>query len=174
MQTGHDMIEAGRTADIHKMAIVTGATSVFMHDLCSDMAMLQRITGDTDMAGIAKACAARLVHGEKYRELELIVDSVIEHEDGMPEIENRPLLAEILACYSGVARAERTGQASEYRRTFLVPAIVADAMETDVPEGDEAVAFLNSINQYHSAWDCYQPSTPFQIIVRDAINGIPI
>jgi hypothetical protein len=171
MKTGDGITD---TYQAHRMAIVTGATTVLLQDLCQDMFTLVKITGDKDMAGIAKACASKLIHSPKCREIEVIVDAVLEHDDGMPDIPNRALLAEIMACYSAAARAERTGSSAQFRQTLLVPAIVAQAMDTVAPEGDAAVSFVNSINQYHSAWDSYLPCTPFQFIVRDAINSIAI
>lgn len=173
MKTGHDATQPAH-CHAHRMAIVTGATSVFLRDLCRDMAWLRTITGDTDVPGIAKACACRIMQSAKYNEIESIVDKVLAHDDGMPEIENRPLLAEIMACYSMASRAEREGTASDFRQNMLVPAIVEEAMETKLPEEEEAVAFVNSINHYYSLWDTYLPSTPFQIIVHDAINRIVI
>lgn len=147
---------------------------MFLQDLCRDMAWLRALTGDTDIPGIAKVCACRLMQSPRYCEIESIVEAVLAHEDGMPEIANQPLLAEILACYSMASRAEREGSAREFRQNCLVPAIVEEAMEAELPSEDEALAFVNSINQYHSSWNTYLPSTPFQIIVHDAINRITL
>jgi len=170
MKTGRE-IGYGERERSHKQAIITGATSVFMRDLSSDMMKLHALTGDEDMAGIAVACAARLLQSSKCRELEAIVQQVLEHDDGMPEIPNTALLADIMACYSGALRAERTGTAAQYRRETLVPAIVGQAIVPEVND-DEATRFVNSINAYTSTWKDFTPETPFQIIVCNAINKL--
>ena len=168
------MTDPNPHARVHKVAVVTGATTIIMHDLCRDMARLHCITGDTDMKGIAQACAIRIMHSDKCREIERIVDAVLEDSDGMPAITNQPLLANILACYSVAAQAERDGISSEYRKTMLVPAIVEEAMTSEPMSEDEQAQFVNSINQYADCWDTYLPSTPFQVIVCDAIKRINI
>lgn len=174
MKTGREP-EYGERERSHKMAIVTGATGVFMQDLCADMARLHALTGDEDMAGIAHACAARLLQSQKCRELETIVHQVLEHDDGMPVVANKALLANVMACYSDALRAERTGTAAQYRRETLIPAIVAHAMPnpSEVAITDEdATKFVNSINAYTYTWEHYVPTSPFQIIICNAINKL--
>ena len=171
MKTGREPGDGERERS-HKMAIVTGATSVFMRDLCADMAKLHVLTGDEDMGGIAHACAARLLQSARCNELETIVQQVLEHDDGMPVVANTALLAEIMACYSDAVRAERTGTAAEYRRATLIPAIVAHSMPQGAVTEEEATKFVNSINAYTCTWDQYVPTTPFQIIVCNAINKL--
>ena len=171
MKTGHELGQ-NPAARSHKMAIVTGATSVFMRELSRDMMKLHVLTGDDDMSGIAAACAARLLQSQRCAELEAIVETVLDHEDGMPEIANTALLAEILACYSDAARAERTGTAATNRRETLIPAIVEQSMPQDPIGEDEATRFVNSINEYNQTWEAYMPSTPFQMIICNAINKL--
>ena len=157
----------------HKMAIMTGATKVFMRDLCTDMMKLHMLTGDEDMGGILQACAARLLYSPKCHELEALVEQVMEHPDGMPEVENKALLAEVMACYSDAARAERTGMAARWRREHLVPGIMQESMPQGTIDDDEATGFINSINAYNSIWESFTPTSPFQQIVCNAINTLP-
>lgn len=158
----------------HVVAIVTGATAVFTQDLCQDMFTLQRLTGDSNIRGIARACACRLMKSEKCAELEKIVTAVIESPDAMPELEHTALLAEVLQLYSAAARAERTGESGHFRRTILVPAIVNTAMEATALSESEAAVFLSSIDAHEAEWNTFTPSTPFQHIVFNAISNIAI
>ena len=176
MIAGHDKIgeepyEA--FAHTHKMAIITGATRVFMRDLCTDMMKLHVLTGDEDMGGILQACAARLLYSARYSELENLVEEVLEHPDGMPVVTNPALLAEVMACYSDAARAERTGTAAQWRREQLVPSIVQESMPQRTIGDEEAAGFISSINIYNSMWSTFTPTSPFQQIVCNAINTLP-
>ena len=71
-------------------------------------------------------------------------------------------------------RAERTGASREFRSNTLVPAIVDTAMSAAVLSESEAIAFLSSIDAHEAEWSTFEPTTPFQRIVFDAINGITI
>lgn len=154
------------------MAIVTGATSVFMRMLCADMTKLHLITGDEDMGNIAQACGARLLQSAICKELEIIVKQVMEHDDGMPRIANVALLAEVMASYSDALSAERTGTAAKYRRETLIPAVVAHATSLNGINDAEAAEFVKSINVCTSNWSQFAPTTPFQTIVCNAINKL--
>lgn len=173
MRTGRQVVQDG-TTNSHVAAVVTGATAVFTQDLCRDMFTVQRLTGDDDIPGIARACACRLMKSSKCAELERIVTAVVESPDGMPELENTPLLAEVLQVYSEAARAERTGASAHFRRNTLVPAIVDTAMTTTDLNDVEAVAFLSSIDAHEAEWESFVPATPFQHIVCNAISRITI
>lgn len=173
MRTGRGIAQDGTTSS-HVVAIVTGATAAFTQDLCRDMFTVQKLTGDTDISGIARACACRLMKSSKCAELEKIVAAVVESPDGMPDLEHTPLLAEVLQLYSVAERAERTGASREFRSNTLVPAIVDTAMSAAVLSESEAIAFLSSIDAHEAEWSTFEPTTPFQRIVFDAINGITI
>jgi hypothetical protein len=154
------------------MAIVTGATSVFMRMLCADMTKLHLITGDEDMGNIAQVCGARLLQSTICKELEMLVQQVLEHDDGMPQIANVSLLAEVMACYSDALSAERTGTAAKYRRETLIPDLVAHATSRNGVSDAEAVEFVKSINVSSSEWSHFVPTSPFQTIVCNAINKL--
>jgi hypothetical protein len=171
MQTGRQVLH-DPSVGAHTTAVITGATAVFTKDLCRDMFAVQQLTGDTDVPGIARACAHRLMKSEKCRELEKIVTAVLESPDGMPELENSALLAEVLQVYSEAARAERAGESQQFRKDLLVPALVQCAMDEATP-GDPT-AFISSINAYESEWDSFGPTTPFQHIVCQAISSMSI
>ena len=173
MRTGTEML-CDNSRSPHVTAIITGATTVFTRALCRDMFMLQCLTSDEDVPGLARACACRLMKSDKCAELEKLVGEVVSAPDGMPEVSNRPLLAEVLQIYSEAANAERAGCSAQFRRDTLVPAIVEEAMDEPMLTEDAAAAFLTSINQYESEWNSFCPSTPFQQIVFDAIGRIPI
>lgn len=173
MRTGTDTLHDGGLSP-HVTAIVTGATTIFTRALCRDMFMLQHLTSDRDTSGIARACACRLMKSDKCAELEKLVAEVVNAPDGMPEVTNKPLLAEVLQIYSEAANAERAGCSTEFRRDTLVPAIVEQAMDEPVLTEDAAAAFLTSINQYATEWDSFQPRTPFQQIVCDAIGRLSL
>lgn len=153
-------------AETHKMAVVTGATAVFMRDLCSDMIKLHLLTGDDDMPVIAQVCAARLMDTPRCADLESIVDAVLSHPDGMPIIENTDLLTEIMERYAEATSAQRNGNARQYRRDTLIPSIVQSA---STPSLDDAYEFIDSINQQPE----FEPQTRFQQIVFNAINTMP-
>ena len=153
-------------AETHKMAVVTGATAVFMRDLCSDMIKLHMLTGDKNMALIAQVCAARLLDTPRCANIESIVDAVLTHPDGMPVIENTDLLAEIMERYTEATSAQRGGTARQYRRDTLIPGIVQSASS---PSMEDADAFLDAINQQTE----FEPQTRFQQIVYNAINTMP-
>ena len=150
--------------------MVTAATAVFMNDLCRDMIALHLATGDDDMRGIAHSCAGRLLLDPKFEHIENILTRIIEHPDGMPELGESALLAEVLACYSEAARAERTGQGTAFRRDKLIPAIVQAATESKPMSDEQAIAFVTSVNAANTVWESYVPQTPFQQIVCDAIS----
>ena len=173
MKTGHDMT-APSHCQTHRMAVVTGATAVFLRDLCKDMAWYRSLTGGEDVAYAARACACRILQSTRYREIETVVDAVLAHDDGMPEIANKAVLSEIMACYGMAHESERNGTAADFRQNTLVPAIVDDAFQTALPAQEEADAFLASVSHCAGMWDSYTPCTPFQTIVYDAINRIAI
>jgi len=111
---------------------------------------------------------------EKCAELEKLVTEVVASPDGMPDIENRALLAEVLQIYSEASNAERAGCSMQFRRDTLVPAIIQDAMDEPMLTEDEAAAFITSINQYEAEWVSFSPSTPFQHIVFNAIGRLSV
>lgn len=168
MKTGLDQSHNDISSP-HKMAIITGATAVFMKELCQDMIKLHMLTGDNNMPQIAQACAARILRSKKCAQLETIVDAVIRHPDGMPHIENTVLLAEILQRYDETAGAERNGTARQFRKNTLIPDIVQSASAQEAVSEDEANAFIDSINSQQT----FEPQTHFQQIVCNAINTLP-
>lgn len=171
MQTGIQVLH-DTSVGPHTKAIITGATAVFTKDLCRDMFAVQQLTGDTDVPGIVRACAHRLMKSKKCQELEKIVMAVLESPDGMPELENAALLAEVLQVYSEAARAERAGESQRFRTDVLVPALVQCAMDEATPV--DPVAFITSINAYEAEWNSFVPTTPFQHIVCQAISSMTI
>ena len=173
MRTGINIVNE-RLVGPHVTAIITGATTVFTRALCRDIFLLQSLTSDGDVPGLARACACRLMKSEKCAELEKLVTEVVASPDGMPDIENRALLAEVLQIYSEASNAERAGCSMQFRRDTLVPAIIQDAMDEPMLTEDEAAAFITSINQYEAEWDSFSPSTPFQMIVFDAIGRLSV
>lgn len=168
MKTGFEQPHES-TEVAHKMAVVTGATAVFMRDLCDDMMKLHMLTGDDDMPEIAQVCAARLLYSPRCADIEAIVDAVLEHPDGMPVIANTDLLAEIMAQYAETASAQRGGTSRQYRRDTLIPGIVHASCSQPEVSADDANVFLDSINNQQS----FKPRTQFQHIVCNAINTMP-
>jgi len=173
MHSGQDHPQYDRSA-VHKQAMLTAATAVFMNDLCKDMIALHLATGDADMRGIAQSCAGRLLLGHKFVQIENMLTRIIEHPDGMPDLGESALLAEVMACYSEAARAERIGEARVCRRDKLIPAIGQAATECDPMSDEQAIAFVTSINAANTVWESYEPTTPFQQIVCDAISTFSI
>jgi len=165
MKTGFEQPHES-LAESHKMAVITGATAVFMRDLCSDMMKLHMLTGDKDMPVIAQACATRLLYSQRCADIEAIVDAVMAHPDGMPVVANTDLLAEIMERYTEATSAQRSGTSRQYRRDTLIPNIVQSASS---PSMDDADDFLDSINHQHR----FEPKTQFQQIVYHAINTMP-
>jgi len=155
---------------VHRQAITTGAVRVFMKQLCADMMRLHVYTGDTDMDAILQSCATRLLQMEKTRRLELLVNEVMTHETGMPDIQDQRLLAEVLECYSDAARALRIGEQRQWRTDTMIPDIIQQATPTGAESCDDAEAFVNSINQYNG--QAFVPHTPFQQMVSRSINGM--
>ena len=168
MKTGFNQLQQA-SESTHKMAIITGATAVFMKHLCQDMIKLHMLTGDNDMPQIAQLCAARILRSQKCADIEAIVDAVIAHSDGMPVIENTELLSEIMERYTETTGAERNGNAKQFRAQTLIPDIVNTAATQMLPSEDEALRFLDSINSQKS----FEPSSHFQRIVCNAINIMP-
>lgn len=169
MKTGHHLPHEDPYL-VHRQAITTGAVRVFMKQLCADMMRLHLFTGDTDMDGILQSCATRLLQMEKTRRLELLVEEVLAHETGMPDIKDQQLLAEVLECYSDAARAQRMGQERQWRSEMLIPDIIQQATPTGRESCDDAEAFVTSINQYNGM--PFVPHTPFQQMVSMSINGM--
>mgnify|MGYP003389011651 CR=1 FL=1 len=169
MKTGHHLPHQD-PYHVHRQAITTGALRVFMKQLCTDMMRLHMFTGDTDMDGILQSCVTRLLQMEKTRRLELLVEEVLAHETGMPDIPDQQLLAEVLECYSDAARAHREGEESTWRTDTMIPDIIQQATPTGHASGDDAEAFVTSINQYNG--QAFVPHTAFQQMVSRSINGM--
>ena len=167
MRTGFDQTQQSFDTT-HKMAVVTGATAVFMKHLCQDMMMVHMLTGDNNMAQIAQACAARIMQSKKCADIEAIVEAVLAHPDGLPYIENTKLLAEIMQRYSETAAAEQAGTAKHFRKNTLVPDIVSAASTQNILSEEEAVSFIESINSQ----EAFKPTSAFQQIVYSAINTL--
>lgn len=174
MQTGQDI--TGHTlSQAHCIAVVTGATAVFLRELCHDIALLRLLPSSQENLGdMAKACACRIMHTSQHREMEAIVEAVLAHKDGMPEIQNKTVLAEIMACYTMARQAEISGTAKHFRQNILVPAIVEEAFEASESCQRDAEALLKAVQPYSSMWKSYTPSSPFQVILHDAINNVII
>ena len=169
MRTGRDVLDQA-TLSVHCRAIITGATAVFTQDLCKHMFSVESHSGEYTMSSIAKACAYHLLQSPKYTELEGIVSAVLESPDGMPDIANKALLAEVLQVYSQSAAAERAGHAAQFRQNTLVPALVEQAYEDSSTFDISAVC--EKVEEFAAAWEAYVPETAFQHIVRQAINDI--
>ncbi len=169
MKTGHHQPHEDPYY-VHRQAITTGALRVFMKQLCSDMMRLHMCTGDTDMPGILQACANRLLQVDKTRRLEVLVEQVLAHESGMPDIQDQQLLAEVLECYSDAARAHRLGEERQWRTDIMIPDIIQQATPICPTSSNDAEAFVNSINQYSR--QAFVPCSAFQQMVVRAINGI--
>ena len=174
MKTGRDDILETGELSAHVKAIVTGATSVFTRDLCKAMFHVQSMTGCEDMQQIAKACAQNLLCSNKCGELESLVAQVLESTDGMPDIQNKALLREVLQDYDGLSAAERSGEASEYRTNTLVPSIVEEAFEAVTVAESGSNMTKSDVARLAAQWDSFEAITPFQKIVVDCINRIGI
>lgn len=155
----------------HVQAFVTAATTVFMHDLCHLMVQYQCAVEGGNMQDIARCCALHLLHSSKCKELEAMVLQVIEHADGMPQLAQSDLLHEVMLVYGGTSEAQRSGTAASYRRNHLVPAIV-EAAVTQSDDIDSTI--VDSIVSWESKWSQFVPATPFQQVVCQAINKLPL
>lgn len=173
MQTGSDVLQSGELSP-HQRAFVTSATAVFMRQLCEEMFKVQTSTGSDNIKGIAMVCACRMLKTDKCAELERMVNDVISCPDGMPELENKELLSEVLQVYEGASQAERGNNGREFRRDVLVPALVEDAMRAISPTESESQNLLESVEQCSEEWNAFEPATPFQHIVVDCVNKIGI
>lgn len=154
----------------HVQAFVTAATTVFMHDLCRLMVQCQCAVEGCSMQDIAQCCAMHLLNSSKCQQLEAMVLQVIEHSDGMPQLEQSDLLHEVMLVYGGTSKAQSSGAATSYRRNHLVPAIV-EAAVTQSADIDNAT--VDSIVSWDGKWSQFVPATPFQQVVFQAINTLP-
>lgn len=173
LRTGADVLESNELS-VHVKAVITGATAVFTQDLCRDMFTLQAHVEENQMPIVARACACRIMKGDKCAQLEALVTAVIDSPDGMPEVDNQPLLREVLAVYSDTAHAERNGHAAQFRQQQLIPGIIENAYQTSGIAEQDAGQFIERMQEYADEWDSFQPCTAFQQIVVDAINKICI
>ena len=172
-KTGIDILQSpGLT--VHEKAIVIGASAVFMQDLCKDMYSLQALVDEEQAHIVARACACRALKSEKCGQLEHIVTQVLDSDDGMPEIENQELLAEILSVYGDTVRAENNGTSDEHMKEVVVPNIVEQAYRASGVYQQSEEAFISEMQKYADEWEDFQPCTGFQRIVYDAINNICI
>jgi len=165
MKTGYNLVSDGSLSP-HVTAIIRGAAAVFTQQLCRDMTLLQQLTDDTDLDNMARACAYRILQTDKCKRLEKLVADVINSPDGMPDVQDKALLAEVLAILSEARRTERTG--------VQVPAFIENASAHREMTEEDAVAFINCINLQEAQAANFEPSTPFQHIVCGAINKVPI
>ena len=173
MRTGqHDVLHPHELTP-HVKAIVTGATSVFSRDLCNAMFQVQHQTGCEDVSAVAKACASQLLCSDKCASLEKLVADVVTSADGMPDIEDKQLLAEVLHDYNGLSGAAMSGSLSEYRTDTLVPTIVEKAMESVTDRSDSTLT-LEKVHELALQWESFEPVTAFQQIVYNCINKIGI
>ena len=124
------------------------------------------------MQKLARACACQLLKSEKAAKLEQIVTAVIQSEDGMPDIEDKDLLAEVLSVYPQAAEAEQSGVASAFRQNVLVPDIVQSAFEAVTADGPDKESIVADMEKLSNEWDSFEPVTPFQKIVVDCIDRI--
>lgn len=172
-KTGFDILQSTELTT-HERAIVTGASAVFMKDLCRDMYALQSIVEPEQAPAVARACACRALKSEKCAQLEQIVSQVLDSEDGMPEIQNKALLSEILAVYGGSVEAQQEGKWSEHLNESIVPTIVDQAYVESQFDTQNPDDFISEMQKHVDEWDAFEPCTAFQQLVYDAINDICI
>ena len=165
MRTGYNRVNDGSLPP-HVTAIIRGASAVFAQQLCRDLTLLKQLTDDTDLDNMARACAYRILQTDKCKRLEQLVADVINSPDGMPDVQDKALLAEVLAIQSEARRTQRTG--------VQVPAFIENASAHRELTEDDAIAFIHCINLQEEQAATFQPSTPFQYIVCGAINNVPI
>lgn len=163
------------TSAKHIESFITAASTVFLHDWCNMFVRYQLLVEDADMHMAARACAVMMLRSDKCRELERMVEEVIQHPVGMPDMEDSELFKEVMAAYSGVSQASGSGASmAEFRRSALVPAIVQSAMgqtaHDEARDEQEQAAFLEEVHDNANHWQHYTPVTPFQHIVCRAIN----
>ena len=173
MRTGRADIRTQHELTPHVKAIVTGATSVFARELCQAMFQVQHDTGCEDLPSVAKACASQLMCSDKCAALEKLVADVVSSDDGMPQVENTELLAEVLRDYSELSGAASDNTLSDYRTETLVPSIVEQAMESVTEDTSEELT-LEEVQTLATQWDSFVPVTAFQQIVHDCISKIGI
>lgn len=173
MRTGFDAA-ATPGVDNHTQSFITAATTVFMHDLCNYMIRYQMLTGTEDVREVARCCALYHLQSTRCKDLERMVEQVIEHPDGMPQLPVSHTLRDVMFAYENAAPAIRAGNAAQYRREQVVPAIVESAMQQDIADDDEDALFVQHIGEWSSQWQQFEPSTPFEQIVFRAINTMPL
>lgn len=172
-KTGFDILQSPELT-LHEKAIVTGASAVFMKDLCRDMYALQSIVEPEQAQTVTRACACRALKSNKCAQLEHIVTQVLDSEDGMPDIENKALLSEILAVYGGSVEAQQEGKWSEHLKESIIPTIVDQAYVESQFDTQNPEDFISEMQKHADEWDAFQPCTGFQQLVYDAINDLGI
>ena len=170
MQTGRALYTSNGNQE-HVNAIVVAATAVFTHELCRNIFAGQQRTSAVNIKRVARVCACNLMQSAKCKELEAIVEAVMEAPDGLPTLSNTPVLAEVMQLYHESISAD---DPQAFCQNTLVPAIVETAIEEGVCNEDTVASIACNMNDYEREWELFVPSTPFQTIVCSAISNMGI
>ena len=164
------------SSDHHVQAVIVCATAVFVRDLMRCMDRLHKLEEDLNTKQLLQYCTCYLLQHKRTQQLEQIVMAVIQHEYNMPDdIENAPMLTEMLPFYKGAFEAEQNGTQQQYRNNVLFPAITESDIDT-IPDGipknseqfqqDVLAAAQNASEQ--------KSSSKFALLVQSAIDDLNV